>query len=60
MLTSIATKRTVSYLGVSSIGQTGECHSSLETQEAGFSEYCERLGFLPVATFVDIVSGRRD
>ncbi len=60
MLTSIATKRAVGYLRVSSVGQTGERHSSLETQEARFNDYCERLGLLPVATFVDIVSGRRD
>ncbi len=60
MLTSIATKRAVGYLRVSSVGQTGERHSSLETQEARFNDYCERLGLHPVATFVDIVSGRRD
>ncbi len=60
MLTSIATKRAVGYLRVSSVGQTGERHSSLETQEARFNDYCERLCLLPVATFVDIVSGRRD
>ncbi len=60
MLTSLANKRAVGYLRVSSIGQTGERHSSLETQEARFNDYCERLGLLPVAIFVDIVSGRRD
>ncbi len=60
MLTSLATKRAVGYLRVSSVGQTGERHSSLETQESRFNDYCERLGLLPVATFVDIVSGRRD
>ncbi len=37
MLTSIATKRAVGYLRVSSVGQTGERHSSLETQEARFN-----------------------
>ncbi len=60
MLTSIATKRAVGYLRVSSVGQTGERHSSLETQEARFNDYCERLGLLAVTCFVDIVSGRRD
>ena len=55
MSTTLATKRAVGYLRVSSIGQTGERHSSLETQEARFNDYCERLGLLPVATFVDIV-----
>ena len=60
MATSLATKRAVGYLRVSSVGQTGERHSSLETQESRFNDYCERLGLLPVATFVDISSGRRD
>ena len=60
MLTSIATKRAVGYLRVSSVGQTGERHSSLKTQEARFNEYCERFGLLGVTIFVAIVSGRRD
>ena len=60
MTTSIKTKRAVGYLRVSSPGQTGERHSSLETQEARFQEYCQRNDSTPVATFTDVVSGRRD
>ena len=49
MSTTLATKRAVGYLRVSSVGQTGERHSSLETQEARFNDYCERLGLLAVS-----------
>ena len=58
--TSLATKRAVAYLRVSDAKQAGERHSSLETQEAKFQEYCQRHNLLPVATFVDVFSGRRD
>jgi site-specific DNA recombinase len=57
---ALISKRAVGYFRVSSPGQTGERHSSLETQEARFHEHCQRFNFLPVATFIDIVSGRRD
>ena len=60
MTASIATKTAVGYFRVSSPGQTGEHHSSLETQEARFQEYCQRQNLLPIAIFVDVVSGRRD
>ena len=60
MTTTIASKRAVAYLRVSTPGQTGERHSSLDTQEARSQEYCQRQGLLPVATFIDVVSGRRD
>ena len=60
MTTTLATKRAVGYLRVSSTGQIGERHSSLETQEARFYEYCRLRNYTPVATFVDVVSGRRD
>ncbi len=60
MTTTLATKRAVGYLRVSSTGQIGERHSSLETQEARYHEYCIRNNYTPVATFVDVVSGRRD
>jgi site-specific DNA recombinase len=59
-ITSISTKRAVGYLRVSTPGQAGERHSSLEAQEARFREYCERLDLIPVSTYVDVVSGRRD
>jgi site-specific DNA recombinase len=60
MSTTLATKRAVGYLRVSSTGQTGERHSSLDTQRACFEEHCQRFDLLPVSTFVDVVSGKRD
>ena len=45
---------------VSTPGQTGDNHHSLETQEGRYKEYCERNGLLPIRKFVDVVSGRRD
>ena len=39
MSTTLATKRAVGYLRVSSVGQTGERHSSLETQQARFNDF---------------------
>ena len=58
--TTTSTKRAVGYLRVSTPGQTGVRHSSLETQESRFIQYCEALGYSAVSTFVDVVSGRRD
>jgi len=58
--TGILTQRAVGYLRVSSSKQAGERHSSLETQEAHFKEYCEQHQLSPIATFTDIVTGRRD
>jgi site-specific DNA recombinase len=60
MITATAQKRAVGYLRVSSLKQTGERHSSLETQDTRFREYCQRHGLTPVATFTDVVTGRRD
>ena len=60
MTSLVATKTAVGYLRVSSVGQTGERHSSLETQEARFHEYCQRNNLLPISTYIDVVSGRRD
>ena len=57
---SLATKRAVGYLRVSTPGQTGEHHSSLETQEARFLEFCQAQDLTPLQTFIDVVSGRRD
>ncbi|MFC2020826.1 recombinase family protein [Chloroflexota bacterium] len=56
----ILTQKAVGYLRVSSSRQAGERHSSLETQEAHFKEYCERYHLTPVTTFTDIITGRRD
>jgi len=60
MTTGVLTQRAVGYLRVSTSRQTGERHSSLETQEARFREHCQRYGLSPVATFTDVVTGRRD
>ena len=58
--TGILTQKAVGYLRVSSPGQTGERHSSLETQEAHFQQYCRLHGLTPALTFTDVVTGRRD
>ena len=58
--TIVALKRAVGYQRVSSTGQTGERHSSLDTQKVRFDQYCHRLNLLPVTSFVDVVSGKRD
>lgn len=60
MSTTVSTKRAVGYLRVSSPGQTGERHSSLDTQKARFEEHCQRFDLLPVSTFLDVVTGKRD
>jgi len=60
MTTKLSTKRAVGYFRVSTTGQTRDNHSSLETQEAHYQEYCDRLDLLPVRTFTDVQSGRRD
>ena len=58
--TAVLTKRAVGYFRVSSSRQAGERHSSLDTQEAHYKEYCQRYGHTTIATFTDIVTGRRD
>ena len=60
MNTSLTTKRAIAYLRVSTPGQAGGHHSSLETQESRYLEYCRNNNLLPVSQFVDVVSGRRD
>ena len=60
MITATAQKRAIGYLRVSDLKQTGERHSSLETQETRFREYCQRYGLSPITTFIDIATGRRD
>ncbi len=60
MTTALKTLRAVGYLRVSSAHQTGERHSSLETQEASYFNYCKQNHLSPIATFTDVVSGRRD
>jgi DNA invertase Pin-like site-specific DNA recombinase len=60
MVIALKTRRGVGYIRVSTPGQTGERHSSLETQEASYLNYCKQYDISPIATFTDIVSGRRD
>ena len=60
MTTQVGIKRAVGYFRVSTPGQAGEQHSSLETQEARFVDYCKRNLLAQVATFTDIITGRRD
>ena len=60
MNTTFTTRRAVGYLRVSTPGQAGNEHNSLETQEGRYKEYCQRNDLLPVCHFVDVVSGRRD
>lgn len=60
MAVTASLKRAVGYCRVSTAEQAGERHSSLETQEARIRAHCQRLGWVPVATFVDVASGRRD
>ena len=60
MITAIKTQKAVGYLRVSSQQQTGERHSSLETQENRYLTYCSQNHASAIATFTDIVSGRRD
>jgi site-specific DNA recombinase len=62
MVDTIGTKtlRAVGYFRVSTSGQVGEKHSSLETQQGRFNDYCQRNHLSAVATFTDVASGRRD
>jgi len=60
MVTATAQKKAFGYLRVSDLKQTGERHSSLETQEKHFRQYCQNHNITPVAIFTDIVTGRRD
>ena len=60
MVIASKTKRGVGYIRVSDPKQTGERHSSLETQEASYINYCKQYDISPIAAFTDVVSGRRD
>lgn len=57
---SIVTKRAIGYCRVSTESQSGEHHSSLETQESRYKDYCTKNGLIPMRLFVDIASGRKD
>ena len=60
MVIASKTKKGVGYFRVSDPKQTGERHSSLETQEASYLNYCRNNNVTPITTFTDVVSGRRD
>ncbi len=60
MTTAIQTATAVGYFRVSSPGQAGERPVTLEVQEAAFNDYCRSHHLNPVATFTDVISGRKD
>ena len=60
MTLAVGSKQAIGYLRVSTTGQAGERHSSLETQEEHFLSHGERHGYQPGRTFVDVANGRRD
>ena len=60
MTTALRTATAVGYFRVSSPGQAGERHVSLEVQEAAFARYCRAHNLVPLATFTDVASGRKD
>jgi site-specific DNA recombinase len=60
MTTATQLSTAVGYLRVSTPGQAGERHVSLDVQQAAFQEYCRTHHLTPVATFTDVGSGRKD
>jgi site-specific DNA recombinase len=60
MVVASKTKKGVGYIRVSDPKQTGERHSSLETQESSYLNYCRINNITPITTFTDIITGRRD
>jgi site-specific DNA recombinase len=60
MVIALKTKEGVGYFRVSDPKQTGERHSSLETQETSYLNFCKNHNITPINTFTDIASGRRD
>ena len=60
MATAVRTTAAVGYFRVSSQGQAGERHVSLEAQATQFNDYCLAHNLEPVKTFTDIASGRKD
>ena len=60
MTTAVRTTTAVGYFRVSSQGQAGERHVSLEAQATQFNDYCRAHNLEPVKTFTDIASGRKD
>jgi len=60
MTVAVRTTTAVGYFRVSSPGQAGERHVSLEAQTTQFNDYCRVRRLDPVATFTDVASGRKD
>jgi len=58
--TEVKTKRAIGYFRVSTAQQAGARHVSLATQQERFSDHCQANGFVPVRTFTDTASGRKD
>lgn len=57
---AIQTATAVGYFRVSSPGQAGERHVSLEAQATAFNDYCRANDLESVMKFTDVASGRRD
>ena len=60
MPTAIDTATAVGYFRVSSPGQAGERHVSLESPAAALQDYCRTHRLNPMTTFTDIATGRKD
>ena len=60
MTTAIRTDIAVGYFRVSSPGQAGERHVSLDVQETQYVDYCRADDLEPVMNFTDVASGRKD
>ena len=54
MTVAVQTTTAVGYFRVSSPGQAGERHVSLEAQTTQFNDYCRAHGLDPIATFTDV------
>jgi len=59
MTTIVQTGTAVGYFRVSSPGQAGERHVSLEVQATAFQDDCQRHSRTSLAVFTDVVSGRK-
>ncbi len=60
MATAISSITSVGYFRVSTPGQVGEHHVSLDVQQDAFRTYCLTNNLQPVGTFTDVASGRKD
>ncbi len=60
MTTNVQTAAAVGYFRLSSPGQAGERHVSLEVQESNHTDYIRAEHLTSWATFTDVASGRKD